>query len=205
MSLDHLAFADIYRREVGRCTATLVRVLGDVDLAEDAVGDAFARAADRWATDGIPPNPGGWITTTARNRAIDRLRRESIRGARERESIELRDTEPETELSVGDITVVPDDQLRLFFLCCHPALAPDVQVALTLRLLAGLTTKEIARAFLVPEATMAQRITRAKRKIRATNIAYRLPESDELAARLAPVLATIYLIFTEGHTATAGT
>lgn len=195
---------EIYRREVGRCTATLVRVLGDIDQAEDAVADAFAVAADRWAISGVPPNPGGWITTTARNRAIDRLRRESTRDTREREAMMLNDHVPDRSPDLGDIETVPDDQLRLIFLCCHPALDAAAQVALTLRLLGGLTTAEIARAFLVPEPTMGQRLSRAKRKIRHTNMAYRIPKADELSERLGPVLATIYLIYTEGHSATAG-
>jgi RNA polymerase sigma-70 factor (ECF subfamily) len=197
-------FAAIYRREVGRCTATLVRVLGDIDQAEDAVADAFAVAADRWAADGMPPNPGGWITTTARNRAIDRLRRESTRAAREREAMTLHDPSPHLPADLGDLDTVPDDQLRLIFLCCHPALGADAQVALTLRLLGGLTTGEIARAFLVPQPTIGQRLSRAKRKIRDTHMAYRIPVADELHERLGPVLATIYLIYTEGHSATAG-
>ena len=204
MSLDPHELAAIYRREVGRCTATLVRVLGDVDQAEDAVADAFAVAADRWPVDGVPPNPGGWITTTARNRAIDRLRRESTRDAREREAMRLHARAPDPPSGLGDIDAVPDDQLRLIFLCCHPALGADAQVALTLRLLGGLTTGEIARAFLVPEPTMGQRLSRAKRKIRDTHMAYRIPAADELPDRLGPVLATIYLIYTEGHSATAG-
>ena len=213
MSLDPDELAAIYRREVGRCTATLVRVLGDVDRAEDAVADAFAVAAERWAVDGIPPNPGGWITTTARNRAIDRIRRESTRGAREREAVVLRGSPAESteEPAIRDdaldgdrLDVVADDQLRLVFLCCHPALGADAQVALTLRLVSGLATAEIARAFLVPEATIGQRVSRAKRKIRDSGMAYRIPGADELPSRLAPVLATIYLVFTEGHTATTG-
>ena len=204
MSLDPHELAAVYRREVGRCTATLVRVLGDVDQAEDAVADAFAVAAERWAVEGVPPNPGGWITTTARNRAMDRLRRESTRDAREREAMTLRDPVPDPPTDLGDIDAVPDDQLRLIFLCCHPALGADAQVALTLRLLGGLTTAEIARGFLVPEPTMGQRLSRAKSKIRDNHIAYRIPRADELPGRLSPVLATIYLIYTEGHTATAG-
>jgi RNA polymerase sigma-70 factor (ECF subfamily) len=214
VSLDPREFAEIYRREVGRCTATLVRVVGDVDQAEDAVADAFAVAADRWKVDGVPPNPGGWITTTARNRAIDRLRRESKRDAREREAMSLHDPAPDPAPDpagdlggigdLGDLDTVPDDQLRLIFLCCHPALGADAQVALTLRLLGGLTTAEIARAFLVPEATIGQRLSRAKRKIRDTHMAYRIPVADELHARLGSVLGTIYLIYTEGHSATAG-
>jgi RNA polymerase sigma-70 factor, ECF subfamily len=204
MSLDPHEFAVIYRREAGRCTATLVRVLGDIDQAEDAVAEAFAVAAERWAVDGVPPSPGGWITTTARNRAIDRLRRESTRYAREREAMTLDDPAPDPPADLGDLDTVPDDQLRLIFLCCHPALGADAQVALTLRLLGGLTTAEIARAFLVPPPTIGQRLSRAKRKIRDTHMAYRIPAADELHQRLGPVLATLYVIYTEGHSATAG-
>ncbi len=195
----------VFRREAGRCTATLIRVLGDIDLAEDAVAEAFAIAAERWADTGVPPNPGGWITTTARNRAIDRLRRESGRMDRYLAANRIGDEgEPPNSDLDALIDVVPDDQLRLMFLCCHPALSPDAQVALTLRLLGGLETSEIARAFLVPEATMAQRIVRAKRKLRDNRAGYRIPTRAEMPVRLQPVLATIYLVFTEGHTATSG-
>jgi RNA polymerase sigma-70 factor (ECF subfamily) len=196
---------EVFRREAGRCTATLIRVLGDIDLAEDAVAGAFAIAAEQWPVKGIPPNPGGWITTTARNRAIDRLRRESTRDERHRAAhrLEADDMEPEPNPDVDElddfVDVVADDQLRLIFLCCHPALAADAQVALTLRLLGGLDTPEIARAFLVPEATLAQRIVRAKRKLRDNHASYRVPRPAELPDRLNAVLTTVYLIYTEGH------
>ncbi len=217
---DDVDLASVYRSEVGRCTATLIRVLGDIDLAHDAVAEAFAIAAERWPVTGLPANPGAWITTTARNRAIDRLRRESTRTDRHLDAHRLHesnamhsDDSDTTRGITRDIArdlddlvdVVPDDQLRLMFLCCHPALSPDAQVALTLRLLGGLETPEIARAFLVPEATVAQRLVRAKRKLRDNHAAYRIPTAAELPDRLHTVLNALALVFTEGHTATAGT
>ncbi len=200
----------VFRREAGRCTATLIRLLGDIDLAEEAVAEAFTIATEQWPVRGIPPNPGAWITTTARNRAIDRLRREATRTDRHHAAHRLHsdDMEPDHNPEVADldafVDVVADDQLRLMFLCCHPALAADSQVALTLRLLGGLETAEIARAFLVPETTMAQRIVRAKRKLHDNHATYRIPRAAELPDRLAAVLGAIYLIYTEGHTATTG-
>ena len=193
------AITRVHHEEWARVVAGLARRFGDLDIAEEAAAEAFAAAAERWPRDGVPPNPGGWLVTTATRKAIDRLRRESQRDAKHQAALMMHDDTPPEPTGP-----VEDDRLRLVFTCCHPALAMEARMALTLRLLGGLTVAEIARAFLVQETTMARRITRAKAKIKAAHIPYRVPSDDDVRERLAGVLAVVYLVFNEGYLAGAG-
>ncbi len=186
-----------HREEWARVVAALTRSFGDLDISEEAAAEAFATAVGRWPADGVPPSPGAWLTTTANRKAIDRIRRENKRGGKQQEAQLLSDDDPP-----GPAGAIGDERLRLIFTCCHPALAIQTRVALTLRMVAGLTVPEIARAFLVPETTMGQRITRAKAKIKAARIPYRVPSEQDLPARVSGVLAVLFPVFNEGYLAT---
>lgn len=196
MSQDDVADAitQAHREEWARIVAGLTRVFGDLGVAEDAAAEAFATAVERWPAEGVPPNPGGWLTTTARRKALDRVRRESKRDDKQRQALLAQDDEPHPEVGAVD-----DERLRLIFTCCHPALAPEARIALTLRMIGGLTVPEIARAFLVSEDAMGQRITRAKAKIKAAGIPYRVPSSEDLPGRISGVLSVVFLVFNEGY------
>ena len=196
----HAEIERIFRDEHGRVIASLARRFGDIDVAEEAAGEALVAALERWPVEGTPPNPGGWLTTTAGRRALDRLRREQRRDDKHQAAQMIHDDTPHEPTGPVD-----DDRLRLIFICCHPALSPEARVALTLRLLGGLTVDEVAQAFLVPETTIAQRITRAKAKIRASKIPYRVPDATDLTDRLSAVLTVLFLIFNEGYLASGGT
>ncbi|OIJ26445.1 RNA polymerase sigma factor [Nocardioides luteus] len=188
------AITRAHHEEWARVVASLTRRFGDLDIAEDAAAEAFAVAVERWPLDGVPPNPGAWLTTTANRRAIDRIRRESKRDDKQKEAVAMHDDTPHEPLGA-----IEDDRLRLLFTCCHPALAPEARIALTLRMVGGLTVPEIAKAFLVQETTMGQRITRAKNKIKAAHIPYRVPEAADLPERVSGVLAVLFLVFNEGY------
>ena len=196
MPRDTAAVERVFREEYGRLIASLVRRFGDIDIAEEAAGEALVAALEKWSESGVPPNPGGWLTTTAGNRAIDRIRRDKQRDAKHQAARMVYDNTHNEPAGP-----VEDDRLRLLFTCCHPALAPEARIALTLRLLGGLTVPEIAQAFFVPETTMAQRITRAKKKIAAAKVPYRVPELPDLPARLDGVLTVLFLVFNEGYLA----
>ncbi len=190
------AITEAHQQEWARVVASLTRRFGDLDIAEEAAAEAFATAVERWPADGVPPNPGGWLTTTATRRAIDRIRREDKRDGKQKEAQLMYDDPPEP------LGAIDDERLRLIFICAHPALAMETRVALTLRMVAGLTMPEIARAFLVQESAMGQRITRAKAKIKTARIPYRMPSAEDLPARVSGVLAVLFLVFNEGYLAT---